>query len=189
MKTKIITMIIILLGITPLSQAQKYLTKNGYVKFFSETPMENIEAHNTQVNSAFDLETNNFVFKVLMKSFEFEKALMQEHFNENYVHSDEFPNATFVGKVINADMIDFNDEGTYDVIVRGDLTLHGVTHEIETQGTFSIGKDNIIGRSVFEIRPADYDIKIPAAVKNNIAENIEISVDVDLRKFESTARK
>ena len=64
---------------------------------YSETPIETIEAHNRQVNSALDSETGDFVFRVLMRSFEFEKALMQEHFNEKYVESDKYPKAQFKG--------------------------------------------------------------------------------------------
>ena len=70
-------------------QAQKYLTKNGHIMFYSETPIETIEAHNDQVNAALDIQTGDLVFKVLIKSFQFPKALMQEHFNENYLESDK----------------------------------------------------------------------------------------------------
>ena len=95
--------------------AQRYITKNGHIKFYSETPMETIEANNHQVNSALDIATGDFVFKVLMKSFEFEKALMQEHFNENYVESDKYPNATFKGKVLNISEYDFKSNNSFDV--------------------------------------------------------------------------
>ena len=95
-------------------QAQKYMTKNGNIKFYSETPMETIEATNNQVNAALDTQTGDLVFKVLIKSFQFEKALMQEHFNENYMESDKMPNSTFKGKVTNLSAIDFTKEGTYE---------------------------------------------------------------------------
>ena len=81
--------------------AQRFITKTGHIKLFSEASLEKIEANNRQVNSALDAGTGDFVFSVLLKSFEFEKALMQEHFNENYVESDKFPKSTFVGKVTN----------------------------------------------------------------------------------------
>ena len=146
--------------------AQKYITKNGHIKFHSETPMETIEAHNRQVNSALDIATGDFVFKVLMKSFEFEKALMQEHFNENYVESDKYPNASFKGKVANISDIDFSQQGKYDVIVEGFLTIHGVSKPINQAGTFKVGDENINGLATFIVKPEDYKIKIPKKGQN-----------------------
>lgn len=93
--------------------SQKYITKNGHINFFSHTPVEDIEADNHTVNCALDTQSGAFVFKLLMKSFEFEKALMQEHFNENYVESDEYPSAILKAKVINIKEIDFNQDGKY----------------------------------------------------------------------------
>lgn len=183
MKKSIALFAVIILGFQ-FSHAQRFLTKNGHIKFYSETPIETIEAHNYQVNSALDIGAGDFVFKVLMKSFEFEKALMQEHFNENYIESHKYPNATFVGKVTNHEDIDFTQEGSYEAVVEGKLTIHGVTNDIKETGTFKV-KDGVIhGTSVFNVKLKDYDIKIPKAVTENIAETIEVTVDVKLEKME-----
>jgi polyisoprenoid-binding protein YceI len=163
--------------------AQKYITKNGHIRFFSSTPMEDIEAHNRQVNSALDQQTGDFVFRVLMKSFQFEKALMQEHFNENYVESDKFPNATFTGKVSNIKDVPFDKNGVYPVNVEGDLTIKGITKKISQKGTLEIRDGKVIGKSTFNVLLADYGIKVPAAVANNIAKSIQIDVDVTLEKL------
>jgi hypothetical protein len=101
MKKIIMLLTIMLVASTIVANAQKYMTKSGTIKFSSETPIEKIEALNRQVNSALDFSSGNFVFKVLIPGFEFKKALMQEHFNENYMESDKFPNATFNGKIAN----------------------------------------------------------------------------------------
>lgn len=164
--------------------SQKYITKNGHIRFYSETPVETIEAHNRQVNSALDIVSGDFVFKVLMKSFEFEKALMQEHFNENYVESDKFPNATFKGKVQNIQDIDLTATGEQQAEVAGDLTIHGITQAIQTKGIFTVEKDQLHGIAIFIIKPADYGIKIPTPVVNNIAEEIEVTVTIKLDKLE-----
>jgi polyisoprenoid-binding protein YceI len=163
--------------------SQKYITKNGYIRFFSETPMETIEAHNRQVNSALDIATGDFVFKVLIKSFEFEKALMQEHFNENYMESDKFPDATFTGKITNLSAIDFTKDGKYEADVEGDLKIHGETKKVKEKGTFDVSGGKINGKSIFMIHLADYKIKIPNTVVNNIAEDIQITVDVNLEQL------
>jgi len=174
---------VILLAITAGAQAQKYLTKNGHIHFFASTPMENIEAHNRQVNAALDSQTGDFVFKVLMKSFEFERALMQEHFNENYVESDKFPNASFVGKVLNIKEVNFAKNGTYPVTVEGDLTIKGVTNKVSEKGTLEVKDNKVTGTSSFNIVLADYGIKIPGAVADKIAKTFKIDVDVAMGKF------
>lgn len=179
---KILLTLILAAGIYSL-QAQKYITKNGHIKFFSSAPLEDIEANNHQVNSALDIKTGDFVFKVLMKAFEFEKALMQEHFNENYVESHKFPNASFVGKVMNLDEIDFTKDGTYNAIVEGDLTIHGVTKQVKEEGTFTVKDGQISGKAIFNVKVADYEIKIPKNLAKNIAEVVEVTVDVKLDKY------
>jgi hypothetical protein len=180
MKKTLLILSITILAISAFSQ--QYITKNGHIKFYSETPIETIEAHNKQVNSILDIHTGDFVFKILMKSFEFEKALMQEHFNENYVESDKFPNAMFKGKVINLGEIDFTKSGEYPAIVEGEMTIHGETKSIQTSGTLLItDAETIKGNAVFMVKPADYNIKIPNTVVANIAEEIEVSVEVPMQ--------
>jgi polyisoprenoid-binding protein YceI len=166
-----------------LTFAQKYVTKNGKIEFISKASMENIQAKNNQVNCALDITTGDFVFKVLMKSFEFEKALMQEHFNENYVESDKFPNASFQGKVKNMKDINFNKPGIYNAIIEGDLTIHGVTKKVAQSGTFEVKDGKILGKSKFNISLKEFNINIPNTVVNNISDKIEITVDVALDKL------
>lgn len=186
MKFSINTTAILLIGfISSFSvHAQKYMTKNGNIMFYSETPMETIQAVNDQVNAALDTQTGEIVFKVLIKSFQFEKALMQEHFNENYMESDKFPNSIFKGKITNLSVIDFSKGGAYDAVIEGDMTIHGVTKAISEKGTFIVEPgDKIHGKSKFLVKVADYNIKIPGTVINNIDETIEVTVDIELSKM------
>src|SRR4051812_6500282 len=108
----------ITLFISSLASAQeKYFTRAGHISFHSETPVETILANNNQVTSILDAATGEMVFAVLIKGFEFEKALMQEHFNENYLESDKFPKAKFTGKILNFDKINLKKDGKHDVDV------------------------------------------------------------------------
>jgi len=166
-----------------MANAQKYMTKNGTIKFSSDTPMEKIEAINRQVNSALDFTTGNFVFKVLIRGFEFEKALMQEHFNENYMESEKFPTSDFKGKVTNLKEVNIGKEGIYKVTVEGDLTMHGVTNKVKVEGTLEVSGGKILGKATFNLRLKDYNIAVPKAVVKNIAESIQIDVSVPLEKL------
>ena len=181
MKKILLTLLII--GTVSVTFGQRYITKNGHVWFHSEAPLETIEAHNKQANAALDIASGDFVFKILMKSFIFEKALMQEHFNENYVESDKFPNATFKGKVTNLDEIDFSLPGSYKAIVEGELTIHGLTNPVLTEGTFEVSSDMLKGKAKFKVAIEDYDISIPGAVAGKISEVVDVNIDVKLTEL------
>ncbi len=158
-------------------QAQKVFTKNGSISFFSKSPLENISAKNNQVMSVLNISTGDMQFSVIVKNFHFEKSLMEEHFNENYLESDKFPKSIFKGKITDLSNIDLTKDGTYNVVVKGDLTLHGVTKNISAPGLIIIKNGLISTTSTFKVTLADYAISIPKLVKDNIAETIEISVN------------
>ena len=157
--------------------AQTFFTRNGRITFFSKAPIENIEANNNEVTSILDTQKGEFVFAVLIKSFKFQKALMEEHFNENYMESNTFPKANFKGTITDLSKINFSKEGSYPVTVKGDLTIHGVTKTIEAPGTITVSQGKINAHSEFSVKVKDYNIKIPAIVINNIAETLDITVD------------
>jgi hypothetical protein len=156
--------------------AQKYMTKNGYIGFFSHTPMEDIKGDNNQVAGVLDISTGEMVFQVLIKSFHFESALMEEHFNENYMESDKFPKSSFKGKITNLSSVNFSKYGTYDVTVEGDLTIHDVTNKILSKGTIEIVTGGINAKSIFNLVPEDFKISIPGVVREKINKNMEVTV-------------
>ncbi len=161
--------------------AQVYLTRNGTIRFFSEAPLENIEAVNRQVMSALNTETGEFVFRLPIRSFTFEKALMQEHFNDNFMESHHYPNASFQGLVKEVESIDFSVPRPYNVVVEGELTIKDVTKTIRESGILTVKEGLIEGEAVFVIRPEDYNINIPRRFVRNIASEIEVFVEVSLR--------
>tara|TARA_B100001250_G_scaffold180543_1_gene155234 strand:+ start:456 stop:977 length:522 start_codon:yes stop_codon:yes gene_type:complete len=155
--------------------AQKFLANNGQVTFFSDAPLENISAINNNVSAVFDASTNDLVFQLKVSDFIFPKALMQEHFNENYLESDIYPNATFLGKVTE------NNNGR--VIVKGDLKIHGITNNITVNGEIVQNTASIIISANFTVKLEDYSIKIPTLVMYKIAEEIEITVNIELKQL------
>jgi polyisoprenoid-binding protein YceI len=167
-----------LASLTTLASAQKYATRTGFVRFFSKTPMENIEATTHQASCIADIATGEVVAKILISSFQFEKALMQEHFNENYMESDKFPQASLKAKVTNT--IDYASIKPQEVVLQGDLTLHGVTLPVTIKGNLQRKDQKLEATSTFMVKPADFNIKIPKAVVNNIAKEIEVSLKFEL---------
>jgi YceI-like domain len=170
--------IVLVVGFSWSGYTQAYVTKNGMIRFYSEAPVEKIEAVNRQVNTALLVPTGDFVFKVLIKSFNFEKALMQEHFNENYLESDKYPEATFLGKITNIKDINFTKEGTYPSTVEGKLTIHGQTQLVKQNGTIEIKNGAVTAKAKFNILLSDYHISVPNTLVNNISKSIEVTVEV-----------
>jgi hypothetical protein len=169
----------ILLGILALcirGNGQGYLSKTGFIGFYSQTPFENIEAENHQVFAVLDPASHHIAFALLLKGFIFPKELMQEHFNENYVESDKYPKATFSG-TCSGDM-DLSREGIYQVVIKGEMNLHGVTRPIETTAQLEVKNDRIQGISAFRIIPEDYQISIPGIVREKIAKEIQVKVQI-----------
>lgn len=182
---KTIKPILLLLALTgsQLIYAQKFMTQNGTISFFSETPVENIEAVNNQVSSVVDMETGKMAYSLLMKAFTFEKALMQEHFNEKYVESEKFPKATFKGQIQEFENLNF-DKGSVEVKVKGTLSLHGESKEIVADGTIERKGDKLTLKSSFEVMVSDFKIKVPSTVEENIAKTIEVKVNAEYEKVE-----
>ena len=173
---KRVVLIFVLLVTIVTANAQKYMTKNGFISFYSHTPLEEIKAENNQVVSALDISTGDIVFQALIKSFHFERALMEEHFNENYMESDKIPKSSFKGKITNLSAVDFKKNGTYDVTVDGDLTIHDVTNKVSVKGTIEVVSGGINANSKFSVVPEDYKITIPGVVRNKIDKTLEITV-------------
>lgn len=154
------------------ADAQKWKSSKSHIRFFSGAVLEDIEAINEKSSSAMDLSKGAIVFSIPIKNFEFDKSLMKEHFNENYLESDKYPKCTFSGKI---DKTAF-EEGENKVIVSGEMNLHGVKRDIEVEGTMFKKGGWMKGRATFMIKLEDYKIKIPRAVFQNIAEEIEVTV-------------
>ena len=163
--------------------AQKYFTRTGNIVFSSDAAMEKIEASNQKATSVLDAATGKMEFAVLIKAFQFEKALMQEHFNENYMESDKYPKAKFKGGIVDVSKVDFLKDGIYPVNVKGNLTIHGETNEVETDGTIVMKDGKISATSTFEVAVADYKIEIPKVVRDNIAKIVSITVNIDYELF------
>ncbi|MEP6583965.1 MAG: YceI family protein [Ginsengibacter sp.] len=169
-------------GIPRSCFAQEYLTKNGRVSFFSKATLENITADNNQVVSLLNTQTGDFKFYLLVNAFHFPKAMMEQHFNSDYMESDKYSSSAFKGTIAEINKIDITKDGSYNVSVSGSLELHGVTKTMTTTGTIIIKNGKLSAISVFKILLKDFNIKIPSVVINNISEQIEITVNCQYEK-------
>lgn len=156
---------------------QLFNTRSGFIGFYSKTTLEDIKAENNQVYAVIDVVKKNIAFSLLLKGFIFKKELMQQHFNENYVESDKYPKAYFIGKYTGE--LNVNKEGTYTIPVTGNLTLHNITRVLQTAATFTINANILTGTAQFFIKPEDFNIAIPSIVRDKITKEITVSVKIN----------
>lgn len=168
-----------LLTICSLSAQEALITRNSTTTFFSHAPLEDIEAVNNRTTAALNLEKGEIVVKMLIKHFEFENALMQEHFNENYMESEKYPSAVFQGTFTMEKPIDLNVNGEHTVQVEGTLTIHGVKQPHTGTATITVEDREVSAVTQFIARPKDFDIEIPTVVVRNIAEEIQVTTTLD----------
>lgn len=158
------------------SSGAVFISEKSHVRFFSEAPLENIEATSTKLRAALNLETGILLFIIPINSFEFEKQLMQKHFNDQYLESEKYPEARFEGKFTGAPIeLDETTEAGFE----GLLTMHGQTHEISGKAMLQKSGKIIHGKTTILVRLEDYKIKIPRMVIKNIAEEVEVTIQVD----------
>ena len=172
--------LVLLLCIVPFlnSMAQTYTGKNIKVNIFSSTPIEDIKAVSNSGVAVLALQNQELAIKIMIKSFEFDKKLMQEHFNENYMESDKFPVAKFKGVI--EPKIDWTKEGEYNVKAKGTLTIHGVDQPSIIAGKITVKNSIATINTTFNVACATHQIKIPSLMFTKIAEIIQVKVQGNL---------
>lgn len=170
---RILLFAIVFLPFSGLSQ-KRYFSEKSSITFFSEGVIEDIKATNVKVTSRFDLASGDVAYLLSPKDFQFEKKLMQVHFNEKYMESEKYPRSTFQGKIVGYDAA---DRQLQQVKAQGKLTIHGVTREIDIPGTLHIEGNTVNVKSKFKVKLEDYNIKVPQIVWQNIAQEVEVTVE------------
>jgi hypothetical protein len=157
-----------------------YKTDHGYISFFSETPIENIDAKSYSMISAINPNTKNITAVMMINSFKFKNSLMESHFNERYMESEKYPKLWFSG-VINEN-IDLTKPGIYMVTVTGKLTIHGVEQTRTIRGTITVDKLLKLSlNSEFDVKLVDHNIEVPKLVFHKIGEVINVKINSDYK--------
>ncbi len=162
--------------------SQRLIDREGKVTFYSKAPLEDIEAINRQAMAAIDGEKGEVAVTMLMRGFEFEKSLMQEHFNENYMESAKYPKATFIGTIKDYEPSILSSGEKLSRVVIGELTVHGVTKPITALVFFETSEGALHVSTKFKVRVEDHDIEIPTLVVKNIAEVVDVTAEFSFEK-------
>lgn len=181
-KTIFTTLASIAISLTSFNaSAQKLVSSTTHFKFFSSTPAENIEANNYKTVGTLETTTGEIVFSVPMQSFEFEKALMQEHFNsKKFLDTKTNPKAKLTGKITNLSKVNFAKDGSYPVEVVGDLTINGVTNPVKEKATIIVNNGKVALTSKLNVTLDDYKIAFKSGKPStNIAKTVEVTVEAN----------
>jgi len=162
----------------------KYVTKGAHINFFSHTAVEDIKADNYKVVSTIDSETGVVIFSIPMQSFEFEKALMQKHYNSaKFLDTQKFPKAKYKGKITNLSDINFDKDGTYQAVIEGEMTIKGETEPSKQTGTITVTGGEIHVTAKTTITLADFGVGFEKGKPaKNIAKTIDVTVDAKYKK-------
>jgi len=161
---------------------EKYICRNGLITFEASVPsFEEVKARNNNVTTILNTSTGEFASLVLIKGFRFKVPLMEVHFNENYMESDEFPKAYIKGK-IKKFLLSKITESEKEFILSGELTIHGKIKQMNIPIKLKMIDNNIYIRSFFSVTPQEFNISIPKIIRKKVAQKVDISVDFELHK-------
>ncbi len=171
LRIKTVLFFLLVSCVSHAQEAGSFFTRQGTVTFFSYTSVENIKAENNQVLSIIDPSKGEIAVSILMRAFVFEKALMEEHFNESYIESDLYPKATFQGNIQD---FDASGVGSQTKMISGNLTLHGITKAISIKTNINRVNGVYTFSGELELLVKDFNIRIPPILSPNIAKTIMV---------------
>lgn len=180
---KIILPILLVLGSALFVQAQTYKTRDGNIYFNPNKNQGNKEysALSKEATAVLKVETSEVALLVPMKSFHFNNALLEEHFNENYLHTNKYPNGTYKGKLIGFDKSMLAKDGEYKLSSEGKVELHGVTKDFKSPVTLTVKGGTATFKCDFPVKAADYNIEIPELVKPKLLESTPLNAVITFK--------
>lgn len=159
--------------------AQKYSVEKGEVSFTSNAVLEVINASSQKVQGIIDPGTGQFAFIIKIQSFEgFNSNLQREHFNEKYMETDKYYDATFTGKIV--EVLDYSKDGTHQVNAKGAMIIHGKKLPRTIPATMKIERGVMKISADFSIVLADHDIRIPQILNEKIATEILVKFNAHM---------
>jgi polyisoprenoid-binding protein YceI len=178
MKKLLFTITFLGLANIALLAQSKLVARAGQATIFSHTVAEDISAVNNTVTGLINSSTGDISISVPVQGFQFEKSLMQEHFNQpTFMDSKQFPKILLKGKISNLSAINFTKDGTYDAEVTGELTIRGVTKPVTEKAHVTIKNGEVSVHCKFIVKDiGSYGVGKPTGKKkDNVANDIEVN--------------
>jgi len=160
----------------------KYLTKNGLIQFEASVPsFEEVKAKNNSITAILNTTNGEFASLALIKGFRFKVALMEEHFNENYMDSDKYPKAILKGKIKGFSPHELS-KSEKKFVLTSTLTVHGKTKKMDIPILLNKVDNIIYINATFSVTPEEFNISIPKIIRKKVAQKIDVSVNFELHQ-------
>ncbi|MBL1281131.1 MAG: YceI family protein [Fluviicola sp.] len=176
----VLALVFAFIGLSHGQSESKIVSEKGRIEFLSQTSIEDISAHNSKIKSSLDTTSGELIISVPMQSYKFENATMQRHFNSpSFLDTKQFPKSKFKGSIINLAEVDLTMDGTYNVVIKGDLSLHGVTNPVTEKGTITVKGSEITLDSKMKITLAEYNVILS---KKSIAKTLDVTTKIEFAR-------
>ena len=170
------TLLLLLLSFITVGAQEKWSTDKALVSFEASVPFfEPIQAKSSTTHCLLNIKKETIVFVVYVKDFRFERSLMQQHFNENYLETKRYPKAIFKGTILKFDLSKINNfQNTY--VVEGTITIHGKSKKMRVPAYIKKIGNKLELATSFNLNTDDFNIQIPYLVRDKIAKNVHVSL-------------
>ncbi|CAN1486674.1 Lipid/polyisoprenoid-binding, YceI-like [Flavobacteriaceae bacterium] len=167
----------------------KIATNSGTIFFEASLPaFEEVKANNNNVSCVVNTTTGEISSLAFISEFQFKMAMMEEHFNANYLESSKYPKATFKGNIHGFNLAIIGNVPK-DFILTGKLSMHGKSKNISTIARIQKTQSGLQIATNFKVNTSDFGIKIPKIVQYKIAETVTIKANFEFKDILLTSQK
>ena len=172
-----LTLIFMLLGAPSLALSQVYMTRAGHAEFSSHVPLHTFTGISDHLIGQIKLDDATVDFYLDLETLRTGIGKRDRDMRET-LETDQFPFAEFFGKLITS--FDPSSSAAQPARVRGEFTVHGVTREVEIEGTLQPVGDGLKVEATWQINLKDYNIEPPSLLIMRVEETVDIRINAVL---------
>lgn len=167
-------------GVAPTQEV--FMTETGYAEFTSSVPLHSFTGESDHLVGKIDLTDSTVDFYLDLTTLETGIGKRDRDMRQT-LETDEYPFAEFFGELVSS--FDPNSEAEQPARVRGEFTIHGVTREIEIEGTLQKTDEGLRVEAEWTLELDDYDIEAPRLLIVRVDETQEIRIEALLEPVSS----
>jgi polyisoprenoid-binding protein YceI len=167
------------------------------VVFTSDAPIEDFQGTTGRIDgyvvfdgdslaAGMNCDSSSLFFEVDLASLDTGIGLRNRHMRENYLETDKFAYASFLGRLTDVDLC-----GPDSSLVRasGTMSIHGVSNPFEVGCTLVPTSQGYRVQAAFVVRLSDYEIDVPSLMFMKISEDIALRLDFVVARPETMSAR